>query len=73
MSVCFVDESTGWAVGQNGCIIKTTDGSANWSTQTSETTNLLESVCFVDESTGWAVGSNGCIIKTTDGGINWIR
>ena len=55
-SVNFLDQNTGWAVGEIGTILKTTNGGTNWTSQTSGTTNHLFSVNFVDQNTGWAVG-----------------
>ena len=70
-AVHFVDANTGWAVGDDGTILRTTDGGTNWSTQSSGTTVLLRDVHFTGASKGWAVGENGTILHTTDGGTNW--
>jgi photosystem II stability/assembly factor-like uncharacterized protein len=43
-----------------------------WVTQSSGTTEHLQSVCFVNEMTGWTVGYAGKILKTTNGGTNWV-
>jgi len=43
-----------------------------WFTQTSATSEHLQSVCFVNDLTGWTVGYAGKILKTTNGGTNWI-
>ncbi len=69
--VFFVDDNTGWVVGANGAIHKTTDGGTNWNPQTSNTSEYLYDVQFLDANTGYVVGDNGTIIKTTDGGTNW--
>ena len=45
--------NTGWAVGENGLILKTTNGGVSWETQNSPTFELLNAVSFVDESYGW--------------------
>ena len=71
ISVFFLDEMKGWAVGNYGAIIHTTDGGENWSQQTSGTNKDLNSVYFIDTSTGWTCGSQGTILKTTDGGNSW--
>ncbi len=55
-------------VGANGLILRTTDGGATWTTESSGTEIGLSSVCFVDQNTGWAVGSTGTILKYTSGG-----
>lgn len=71
-SVAFVDAQTGWTVGMNGTILKTTNGGVTWIAQPSGTTLWLYSVAFVDAQTGWIVGMNGTILKTTNGGATWI-
>lgn len=82
-SVHFVDTTNGWAVGENGTILATSNGGASWQAQTNGTTRQLESVHFVNATTGWAVGgyrsqflhdntrAEGLIIHTTDGGATW--
>jgi photosystem II stability/assembly factor-like uncharacterized protein len=70
--VTLIDENTGWAVGDNGTIIKTTNSGIDWLNQQSNTINSLRGVSFVDINNGWAVGENGTVLKTTDGGSNWI-
>ena len=70
-SVCSIDDQTLFAVGQNGTIIKTTDGGDNWSVLLSGMDEDLFSVDFEDAQNGWAVGYGGTILHTIDGGINW--
>lgn len=71
-SVFFIDANTGFAVGDDGTIIKTTDGGNDWDDRTSGTTRTLRSVFFINASTGWVVGSDGTIRKTTNGGTTWV-
>lgn len=71
MASSFISTSTGWAVGDGGKILKTTDGGATWSVQNAGTNNDLKDVSFVSATQGWAVGSNGEIITTSDGGRTW--
>ncbi len=69
----FVNGTTGWAVGDSGIIIKTTDAGLNWTSQNSGTFETFNAVDFINALTGWAVGDNeGRIIKTTDGGASWV-
>jgi photosystem II stability/assembly factor-like uncharacterized protein len=70
-ALCFLDANTGWAVGDAGKIIRTTNGGTSWTTQTSTTTQTLYGVSFADASNGWAVGKAGTILRTTDGGATW--
>lgn len=75
-SVNFTSANTGYVSGENGIIMKTTNGGVNWVTQTSGTTIGLGSICFTNESTGYILGggNNLCIIlKTTNGGLNWYQ
>jgi len=69
-SIHMINSTTGWAAGDNGVIIKTTDGT-NWVAQTSNTTSSLYNLFFLDTNNGWAVGLNGTIIHTTNGGSTW--
>jgi photosystem II stability/assembly factor-like uncharacterized protein len=70
-SVYFTDANTGFAVGEDGIILKTVDGGTNWEPQNSGITNNLHSVFFNDSNTGYAVGDSGKILKTTNGGDLW--
>jgi hypothetical protein len=78
-SVAFSDASHGWAVGDGGTILATTNGGATWTKQSSGTTNELNGVAFSDASHGWVVGSfetyypsphdYGTILATSTGGL----
>jgi photosystem II stability/assembly factor-like uncharacterized protein len=71
--VHFTNSNIGTIVGQDGIVLRTTDGGNNWDQQTSNTTDWLYAVHFSDENHGAAVGFlNGTIVRTTDGGQNWI-
>jgi len=72
-SVRFVDANLGWAVGDLGGVLHTTNGGNEWTLQGSPTSNGLLSAYFIDSNQGWAVGGSGTIIHTTDGGLsNWV-
>jgi hypothetical protein len=66
--VSFVDVNTGWAVGDLGTILHTTDGGATWRRQSTSTLSSLVGVSFVDANTGNVVGLEGTILRTTTGG-----
>jgi len=69
--VDFVTESTIWAVGGHGTIIKSTNGGISWENIYLNLSMELLSLSFSDAYHGSVVGENGTIIRTTDGGINW--
>ncbi|MCW2920135.1 MAG: hypothetical protein JWL76_9 [Thermoleophilia bacterium] len=60
-----------WAVGDNGTILKTTDGGATWPAQASGVADHLRTVQVIDASTVWVVGNGGRVLKTTNGGTTW--
>ena len=76
-SVYFTDPDNGWAVGDSGTILHTSDGGLNWVTQSSNTAFKLNAVFFTDTDNGYAVGNGiypvrgNIILKTTDGGLTW--
>ena len=61
--------AAGWAIANNGTILKSTDAGANWSTST-PTVAFLNGIHFADDNTGWVVGTGGTILKTTNAGGN---
>jgi photosystem II stability/assembly factor-like uncharacterized protein len=71
--VCFTDANTGTAVGENGTILRTTNGGTTWRGQSSGTTSDLLAVSFTDANTGTVVGIGGTILRTTDGGATWVN
>jgi photosystem II stability/assembly factor-like uncharacterized protein len=66
-----LDSGVGFAVGDAGTILKTTDAGMTWAPLTSGTTNALYDVYFFDATQGVAVGEQGLILRTTDGGAGW--
>lgn len=66
----FVNELTGFVVGNDGQIFKTSDGGRNW-TFKDEGWDNYNSVFFVNEQVGYICGRSNTLIKTVDGGANW--
>ncbi len=66
-------ESKAWAVGNNGTILRTTNGGINWFSQFSGTTNDLNYICliFLRDSVAYIVGDAGTILRSTNLGNNW--
>ncbi|MFA5844355.1 MAG: YCF48-related protein [Coriobacteriia bacterium] len=78
-AIDFVDANTGWAVGANGTVIKTTDGGYAWTQQgpivpqgAETNVNDATDVCFVDANKGW-VSAGEHVYRTTNGGATWTR
>lgn len=71
--ICFINESTGIAVGSNGVIIRTTNSGLNWTAIPSFITQNIYSTCFPSISTGYASGYTGYVIKTSNSGSSWFN
>ena len=67
--VFFTSPTTGWAVGENGVIVRTRDGGTTWDDVPSHTTHSLEKVTF-NGGRGWAIGFGGTLLQYTDGPAN---
>ena len=83
--ISFADDNIGWAVGDNGIILRTTDGGATWTRQEMpdppegfptrwlgafKKTQLWR-VRALNPETAWIVGSGGIAFVTRDGGTTW--
>lgn len=67
----FVDQKHGWAVGEMGSILSTSDGGLSWQQQDSGTKLWLSKVVFTSLQDGWALSRDGVILKTSNGGASW--
>jgi len=77
-SVYFVDSSYGWAAGNLGTIIHTSNGGDSWIIQDSKTENNILDIFFLNHDLGWAVSwevmnypFGTYVLKTTNGGLSW--
>jgi len=74
----FVDTLYGWASGDLGTIINTTNGGLNWNSQNSGIVGYaIDDMFFLNRRLGWALANNyytyrAQILTTTNGGVNWI-
>ncbi len=69
----FINENTGWVSGEQGVILKTTNGGDVWQQQNSGINNkVLYGIHPVNDSVVYCVGFFETILKTTNGGDNWI-
>jgi photosystem II stability/assembly factor-like uncharacterized protein len=69
----YLNVNTGWACGDGGTIIKTTNAGDNWTVTSTYTKNSIRSVFFLNENTGFACGLNGTVLNSTDGGLKWSK
>jgi len=70
-NVFFTNANYGTVIGLTGTILRTTNGGATWTLQTSGTTNTLWGISFVNTNVGTVVGNSGTILRTTNGGTIW--
>ncbi len=70
-SIAFISSIAGWAAGDNGIILKSSDGGNSWQVQISGTTSNLYGISFKNADEGVAVGEAGTILRTVNGGVTW--
>lgn len=75
-TVFFINENIGWLgteVGGNLRLMKSIDGGAVWSQQTSipDISGAITDIFFLNENIGFACANNAMLFKTIDGGVNW--
>ena len=68
----FVNDNTGYSIGESGVFFKTTNSGNNWIESQTGFIRNLNSLYFTDVNTGYAAGDSGIVIKTINGGTNWI-
>jgi len=77
--IFFANSLTGYAIGDNGTFIKTTDGGTSWvviNTGHNGVYDFFSCIHFTSPNTGYISGGGGgmgtgLILKTTNGGISW--
>ena len=74
-SVIFLDNQTGYAVGHEATILKTTDGGNNWELQHTERRGEtpLFGIYFADAQNGIAIGGFAYMLETKDAGATWTQ
>ena len=71
-AVDFVDENTGYAAGDVGTVMKTTNGGVNWEVKIVDPNLKILGMDFYDSQLGFVVGDiNGSVYRTSNGGDNW--
>lgn len=72
-SIFFINR-IGWAVGDEGVLLKSTNWGDEWIALGRKFTDAyIQSIFFIDEQSGWAVSQNGKIFHTNDAGISWFK
>jgi photosystem II stability/assembly factor-like uncharacterized protein len=69
--VYFTSSTTGWAVGDTGTFLSTTNAGITWNLQSPGVQADLYAIEFWAGSYGWIAGDSTAIIATTNGGTNW--
>ncbi|HMS33761.1 MAG TPA: YCF48-related protein [Ignavibacteria bacterium] len=70
----FINDKTGWAVGDAGVVIKTTNGGTNWINVPNPSSQLspnLWTVVPIDSSVIYVTSGQDFAMKTINGGMNW--
>jgi photosystem II stability/assembly factor-like uncharacterized protein len=65
----FVDNLNGWAAGEGGTVLRTTDGGWNWTLQPPGTTQAVTSLAVAGWNQVWIYADQ--LRRTRDGGANW--
>lgn len=78
-SIYFLNSEVGWAVGEQGLVLRTMDSGHNWEIVPTDITRNLNDVWFLDSQNGFAVSNTqtvgiqnqSFIYRTVDGGTTW--
>ncbi|NQV14285.1 hypothetical protein HQ531_02420 [bacterium] len=70
--VDFVDNLTGWIVGDSGTVLKTTNNGLSWHNLSDTSMGRLYALDFIDPLNG-AMINNNRIFRTWDGGLTWSQ
>jgi photosystem II stability/assembly factor-like uncharacterized protein len=83
LKVDFIDSLRGWAAGDSGTIVMTSDGGMSWSTQPVPVEFGIIDLQILDERFGWALAQQypvdtsseygTRVLRTTNGGSEWIE
>jgi photosystem II stability/assembly factor-like uncharacterized protein len=72
----FTDTLNGWACGESGVILHTSNGGESWIQQITNVDYSVEDICFLNNRVGWSIGNDfvhyrSIIFETSNGGTNW--
>jgi len=69
--IVFPTRLKGWIVGENGALVRTTDGGASWILLPPLDLDQHPGISFADSLRGWMTGAIGMFYSTTNGGDAW--
>ncbi|MBI3512412.1 MAG: T9SS type A sorting domain-containing protein [Bacteroidetes bacterium] len=70
-AVRFFSSTEGWAVGNSGVMMKTTNNGMNWDTVSAVTAEDLYSINIPTSATIYIAGVNGTLMRSSDDGATW--
>ena len=70
-SVSFPSPNTGYILGSNSLILKTTEAGETWFDVSLDGAVNYSGIYFLDEDNGFITGAQGYILRTSDGGDSW--
>jgi photosystem II stability/assembly factor-like uncharacterized protein len=70
-SVMFTDTLHGWATGDAGALVRTSDGGAHWQKAAAFTSRSIYSVYFINPAVGWLTTDTAQIYQSIDSGASW--
>lgn len=72
-STVWIDNNNGYAVGENGLVIKMTQAGTKWDYLPSNTNEKLNKIQFINDQVGFIAGEGRTILKTTNAGTTWTN
>ncbi len=72
-SICFINDSLGFACGNQGTVIKTVNGGSKWYILSDSSAINLYDIKFISAHKGFIVGEKGTILSTSDEGTTWEK
>jgi hypothetical protein len=69
--ISFANSEVGWAVGQGGTVLRTTDGGATWTRMPNPTSEDLVRVGAISPTKVNVITRSGQTLQSTDGGQTW--
>jgi photosystem II stability/assembly factor-like uncharacterized protein len=71
--LAFINGKTGFAVGDNGTLVRSEDSGDSWQLMMNPFSGKLNDICFITQSQGVIIGENGRLYATSDSGKSWIN